>query len=110
MTENVFLNIKNKPKTITAEIEVPEGGAHGTIIAQGGPFGGWSLYVLNGVPAYDGGGLGNGGLGALYVDGAKLGEGRIERARRHQPSAISHRPSAISHQPSGLRDIKPMTE
>ena len=27
MTENVFLNIKNKSKTITAEIEVPEGGA-----------------------------------------------------------------------------------
>jgi hypothetical protein len=32
---------------------VPAGGAHGTIIAQGGRFGGWSLYVKNGVPAYD---------------------------------------------------------
>jgi arylsulfatase len=53
MTENVFLNIKNKSKTITAEIEVPQGGANGTIIAQGGRFGGWALYVKDGVPAYD---------------------------------------------------------
>jgi arylsulfatase len=53
MTENVFLNIKNKSKTITAEIEVPEGGANGAIIVQGGRFGGWALYVKDGVPAYD---------------------------------------------------------
>jgi len=54
MTENVFLNIKNKSKTITAEIDVQEGStAHGIIIAQGGRFGGWALYCKNGVPAYD---------------------------------------------------------
>jgi arylsulfatase len=53
MTENVFLNIKNKSKTITAEIEVPEEGAHGAILVQGGRFGGWALYVNDGVPAYD---------------------------------------------------------
>ena len=52
MSENIFLNIKNKSKTITAEIEVSEKGAHGAIIVQGGRFGGWSLYVENGVPAY----------------------------------------------------------
>jgi arylsulfatase len=54
MSENVFLNIKNKSKTITAEIDVPEGTvANGTLIVQGGRFGGWSLYVKDGVPAYD---------------------------------------------------------
>ena len=53
MMENVFINVKNKSKTITAEVEVPKGGANGTIIAQGGRFGGWSLYVKDGVPAYD---------------------------------------------------------
>lgn len=53
MMENVFLNVKNKSKTITADIEVPASGANGTIIAQGGRFGGWSLYVKDGVPAYD---------------------------------------------------------
>jgi arylsulfatase len=31
---------------------VPEGGAEGVIFAQGGEFGGWSLYVLEGKPRY----------------------------------------------------------
>ena len=53
MTENVFINIKNKSKTITAEVEVPENGGNGAIIVQGGRFGGWALYVKDGVPAYD---------------------------------------------------------
>jgi arylsulfatase len=53
MMESVFVNVKNKSKTITAEIEVPASDANGTVIAQGGRFGGWSLYVKNGVPAYD---------------------------------------------------------
>jgi len=54
MMENVFLNVKNKSKTITAEVEVPHlCGANGTIIAQGGRFGGWALYVKDGFPAYD---------------------------------------------------------
>jgi arylsulfatase len=53
MTENVFINIKNKSKTITAEVEVPEDGGNGSIIVQGGRFGGWALYVKDGVPAYD---------------------------------------------------------
>ena len=53
MTENVFLNIKNKSKTITAEVDVPEDGGNGAVIVQGGRFGGWALYVKDGVPAYD---------------------------------------------------------
>jgi arylsulfatase len=53
MMENTFLNVKNRSKTITAEIDVPAAGANGTLIAQGGRFGGWSLYVKDGVPAYD---------------------------------------------------------
>jgi len=54
MTENVFLNVKNKSKTIVAEVEIPAGVvANGAIIVQGGRFGGWALYVKDGVPAYD---------------------------------------------------------
>jgi arylsulfatase len=53
MMEAVFIDVKNRSKTITAEIEVPDGGGNGTLIAQGGRFGGWSLYVKDGVPAYD---------------------------------------------------------
>jgi arylsulfatase len=53
MMEGVFVNVKNRSKTITAEIEVPAGGGNGTVIAQGGRFGGWSLYVKDGMPGYD---------------------------------------------------------
>ena len=53
MMEAVFINVKNRSKVITAEVEVPAGGGNGTVIAQGGRFGGWSLYVKDGVPAYD---------------------------------------------------------
>jgi arylsulfatase len=45
MIEAVFINVKNRSETITAEIEVPSGGANGTVFAQSGRFGGWSLYV-----------------------------------------------------------------
>jgi arylsulfatase A-like enzyme len=53
MLEGVFINVKNRSKTITAEIEVPAEGGNGTLIAQGGRFGGWSLYVKDGMPGYD---------------------------------------------------------
>lgn len=51
-TEETTPNIKNRSHSIIAEIEVPDAGAEGVIIAQGGRFGGWSLYVVNGQPAY----------------------------------------------------------
>jgi arylsulfatase len=38
--------------TITAEVEVPQGGAEGMIATQGGRFGGWGLYLLKGKPVY----------------------------------------------------------
>jgi arylsulfatase A-like enzyme len=52
MLENTFMNIKNRSSKVTAQIEVPAGGAHGAILSQGGRFGGWSLYVKDGKPAY----------------------------------------------------------
>ena len=52
MLENTFINVKNQSKTITAEVEIPKGGANGVILAQGGRFGGWSLYMKDGKPAY----------------------------------------------------------
>jgi arylsulfatase len=54
MSENVFINIKNRPITLTADVEIPAGKtANGILIAQGGRFGGWALYVKDGVAAYD---------------------------------------------------------
>ena len=52
MSENVFINIKNRSHTITAEVTIPKGGAKGVILAQAGRFGGWSLYLKNGKPTY----------------------------------------------------------
>jgi len=52
MSENAFINVKNRSLAITAEVQVPSGGASGVILAQGGRFGGWSLYMKDGKPVY----------------------------------------------------------
>lgn len=53
LSENSVIGIKNKSHSVTANIEVPKGvTAEGTIIAQGGKFGGWALYAKGGKPKY----------------------------------------------------------
>jgi len=52
LSENSIINIKNKSHSVTALIEVPQSGAEGVIIAQGGNIGGWSLYVKDGKLKY----------------------------------------------------------
>jgi len=110
MSENVFINVKNRSHTITAEVEIPKKGANGVLLAQAGRFGGWSLYMKDGKPtytynwlglqrymvaatqalptgkatirfefAYDGGGIGKGGTGTLFVNGKQVATGRIEQ-------------------------------
>jgi arylsulfatase len=112
MSENVFINLKNRSHSITAEVQIPKTGANGVILAQAGRFGGWSLYVKDGKPtytynwlglqrytvaakqalppgkvtlrfefAYDGGGVGMGGTGTLFVNGQNVGSGRIDRTQ-----------------------------
>jgi arylsulfatase len=109
MMDNVFINVKNRSHTITAELVIPDGETDGVVVCQGGRFGGWSLYTKGGVlnyaynwvgleqykladdkplPAgkvtvkfdftYDGGGLGKGGKGTLFVNGEKVAEERID--------------------------------
>ena len=41
-------NIKNRSYTITAEVEIPDGGAEGMIVTQGGRFGGYGLFLSKG--------------------------------------------------------------
>ena len=48
LTENVVLNLKNKSCAVTAEVILTDSAASGVIIAQGGAFGGWSLYAKDG--------------------------------------------------------------
>ena len=52
LSENCVVSIKNKSHAVTAEIEVPETGAQGVIIAQGANIGGWSLYAKDGKLKY----------------------------------------------------------
>jgi arylsulfatase A-like enzyme len=52
LSESSVLNIKNKSFSITAEIKVPDSGAEGPIVAQGGRFGGWALYAKDGRGAF----------------------------------------------------------
>jgi arylsulfatase A-like enzyme len=52
LSENSVLNLKNKSHSVTAEIDVPAGGAEGVIVAQGANIGGWSLYAKDGKLKY----------------------------------------------------------
>jgi arylsulfatase len=53
LSENVFINVKNRSHTITGSLEIPERGGDGVILCQAGRFGGWSLYLKDGSPTYD---------------------------------------------------------
>ncbi len=134
MSENTFINTKNRSHSITAEVTIPKGGARGVILAQAGRFGGWSLYLKDGKPtytynflglkrqtvaanaplpagkatiryefAYDGGGLGKGGVGTILVNGKKVAQGRIERT---QPMIFS----ADEGADVGMDDETPVVE
>jgi arylsulfatase A-like enzyme len=116
MGVDIFLDLRNKGYTITAEVEIDEHG-NGVIVCQGGRFGGLSFYLKDAKPSftynflglestdliapeplaagkhtlvytfdYDGGGMGKGGVGTISVDGAKVAEGRLEKT---QPGIFS---------------------
>jgi hypothetical protein len=46
--ENCMLNLKNKSHSVTAEVDVPDNGATGVIINEGGVTGGWAFYFDRG--------------------------------------------------------------
>ncbi|GAB3565285.1 arylsulfatase [Spelaeicoccus albus] len=48
-SEESTLNVKNRTHTVTARVSAP---GDGVLIAQGGRFGGWSLYLSDGKPTY----------------------------------------------------------
>ena len=52
LTENSVVTMKNTSFSLTAEVVVPDSGAEGVIVAQGGVTGGHSLYVKDGKPKY----------------------------------------------------------
>ena len=102
-------NTKNASHTITATIEVPQSGADGVLVAEGGAAGGYSLYIKGGMPVYEynfmaheryklvssetlsagpatirvdfkyDGGIGKGGTAALFINDKKVAENRVEK-------------------------------
>src|SRR5690606_30633250 len=105
MLENAFINLKSASFTLTAALDIDARRPHGTLLAQGGRFGGWSLHVEDGKLAFtynflgieqytvaDGrplprgevtlqfvfdydGGRGAGGTGRLIVNGEEIATG-----------------------------------
>ena len=51
--EGAAPNVRNKDFTITADVEIKNGGTDGVIVTQGGRFGGWGLLVMEGKPEFD---------------------------------------------------------
>jgi arylsulfatase len=50
---DVSPNVLNKSFTITAEVDVPQGGGDGMIVTTGGRWGGYGLYLLKGKPVFN---------------------------------------------------------
>ncbi len=45
-------SVLEKSFTITAQVEIPEGGGEGMIVTEGGRFGGYGFYLLKGKPVF----------------------------------------------------------
>jgi arylsulfatase len=108
MPDGAVAPTQNRSHTITAYLDIPEGGAHGVLVAAGGVAGGFSFYIKDGRPMYeynyaerrtkvtstealapgpnvvrtefhyDGGGLGKGATVSLFVNDKKVAAGRLE--------------------------------
>jgi len=52
LSEGSVINTKNVSHSVTADITVVDGASTGVLVAQGGAFGGWCLYLIGGVPTY----------------------------------------------------------
>jgi Sulfatase len=103
--EQVAVDVKNRSHVITAEVEIPKGGAEGILLAHGSRFGGYAFYVKKNRLVYAHNFVGievytiksdatlpdgkatlrfqftktgeNHGKGELFIEGQKVGEGEI---------------------------------
>jgi len=100
-------NFRNRSYSITAEVEIPQGGADGAVLSLGGRFGGFSFYVQKNRLSYAYNWMGleryavtateplpagsatlrldftsagpGGGTAAIFVNGRQVGEARVSR-------------------------------
>jgi arylsulfatase len=112
LLENDFINVKNTSFEIQAELDSGTHLSNGVIAAQGGRFGGWSLYVKKGQPIFVynylgleeykvaskaelplgpsvvkldfdyDGGRGAGGTATLYINDLMVASGRIKKTEQ----------------------------
>jgi len=52
LTEQHVVNWRNRSWSLTAQLVIPDEGAHGVLLSLGGHQGGWSLYLKDGKPAF----------------------------------------------------------
>ena len=75
-------SILDKAYTITAEVEIPEGGAEGMIVTEGGRFGGYGLFLSKGEFGFN-----RGKVVFLYnlldLEAHRLGGARARRRQAH---------------------------
>jgi hypothetical protein len=50
--EGTTPDVKNRSYSVSAEVEIPAGGASGVLATQGGRFAGWGLLMLDGKPVF----------------------------------------------------------
>ena len=114
--EGTAPTVKNTSYTITAKLNVPEKGAEGVVITQGGRFAGWGLVVLDGKPvwAYKNTQQPNDGIRIAGPEQAharrsrrerrlrlRRQEGRIRQGRRLRAEGGRRRSRQDHHQPHG---------
>ncbi len=66
-------DVHNKSFHISADVEIPPGGAEGVLATQGGRFGGWALLLLDGKPMF--------AYAVTNQDGAKYPQQRKDKTR-----------------------------
>jgi hypothetical protein len=90
--------VSQRAHAITAELDVPASGASGVIVAQGGRYGGFTLYVKNGTVIYESN-INSHRVGRV-VSSEPLPSGKVSLALEFVPdSPVSDQP-AISFQPA----------
>jgi arylsulfatase len=67
-------DLRGRPHTITATVDVPEDGGNGVILADGGRYGGFVVYLQDGKPVYEVSAYGN--VAGRVVGNDKLAAGR----------------------------------
>ena len=98
---NAAPRVLNRPHSITATVEIPEGGAEGVLLSQGTAAGGYSLYVKDGklhyVHNYVGRALyGRHRRGALRPASTRFASSSSRRASRTWPPARGRRDGCSS--------------